>query len=419
MQAAWLMVALSTLGVDVGWQPLVGGGFEYIIQIEPETLEALRAGQDITSFIPPELRGVRQYRITVGRGPVPRQGQPPQVPAEVTATPPAQPTRSLLGNSRSPASSPPPATLPLGSPPGSPSATQFRNNGAISGSTASPSNFNTMPPVTPPSSPVESIPANAGSGLRYADEPQTTPPTTNPSRYSGLYDTPEPSPADRYGRPEATSPSAAPDSALPGSQPLPSENSTDRWATPPGVNRQSDASSPGSSAFPTKPARDQFADTQPDPFELPGSDQISSEPTASEAVEPPNRSRNWDRYAADSPGEEASTEPESTTIASEPPRHSAEQIGTTDTGSPRPFLSDGVAERLVAYHTDSEEKKGSSSPANEDPPKSWWLLTFTALLLFVSVGSNAYLGWLAWGLYHQCLNVLDRFRASRRMRMLG
>ena len=79
MNAMILLLASVTVGVDVGWQPLAGGGFEYIIQIEPETLESLKAGNDIISEIPPELVGVRRYRITVGTGPVPRIGTPPEV----------------------------------------------------------------------------------------------------------------------------------------------------------------------------------------------------------------------------------------------------------------------------------------------------------------------------------------------------
>ncbi|MDA7977820.1 MAG: hypothetical protein MPJ50_03500 [Pirellulales bacterium] len=79
MNAIILLLAASTAGVDVGWQPLAGGGFEYIIQIEPEALESLKAGNDIISEIPPELVGVKRYRITVGTGPVPRIGTPPEI----------------------------------------------------------------------------------------------------------------------------------------------------------------------------------------------------------------------------------------------------------------------------------------------------------------------------------------------------
>jgi hypothetical protein len=47
-----LILWAAVVGVDVGWQPVSGGGYEYIIQIEPEMLESLREGQEIESDIP-------------------------------------------------------------------------------------------------------------------------------------------------------------------------------------------------------------------------------------------------------------------------------------------------------------------------------------------------------------------------------
>lgn len=74
-----IIVCLSTavVGVDFGWQPVAGGGIEYIIQIEPNMLERLKDGQDIFSDLPPRTRNIRGYRITVGTARLPHQGQPP------------------------------------------------------------------------------------------------------------------------------------------------------------------------------------------------------------------------------------------------------------------------------------------------------------------------------------------------------
>jgi len=71
------VLCLATLawGIDVGWQRLPDGEMEYIIQIEPHVLEALRGGEEIESDIPPALRGVRRYRIRVGTDELPREGQ--------------------------------------------------------------------------------------------------------------------------------------------------------------------------------------------------------------------------------------------------------------------------------------------------------------------------------------------------------
>lgn len=93
MTGVLAIVAMSVVGIDVGWQPLPGGGFEYIIQIEPEMLETMKGGQDIASQLPPALRGVRNYRITVGNGPLPHEGEPP--PA-LPANPPAAAPRSAI-----------------------------------------------------------------------------------------------------------------------------------------------------------------------------------------------------------------------------------------------------------------------------------------------------------------------------------
>jgi hypothetical protein len=85
MNAVLAIVAAATLGIDVGWQPLDDGGFEYIIQLEPQTLDSLRDGQDLSSQLPPSLQGVRTYRITVGNGPLPHKGEPPPVTASAAA----------------------------------------------------------------------------------------------------------------------------------------------------------------------------------------------------------------------------------------------------------------------------------------------------------------------------------------------
>lgn len=65
-------VVISSVGVDVGWQPADDGGLEYIIQIEPQVAARLKAGDVIEVGVRPELRDVRRYRIVVGSGPLPR-----------------------------------------------------------------------------------------------------------------------------------------------------------------------------------------------------------------------------------------------------------------------------------------------------------------------------------------------------------
>ena len=67
-----LFLAFSVVGVDFGWQANEQGKLEYIIQIEPELLSSLSEGREIVSFIAPEVRGVRCFRVRVGNTPPPR-----------------------------------------------------------------------------------------------------------------------------------------------------------------------------------------------------------------------------------------------------------------------------------------------------------------------------------------------------------
>jgi hypothetical protein len=74
MNSLLFLFAASSVGVDYGWQPNQDGEIEYIIQIEPELLESLRIGTEITSRVDPQVQGVRRFRIRVGNGTPPRLG---------------------------------------------------------------------------------------------------------------------------------------------------------------------------------------------------------------------------------------------------------------------------------------------------------------------------------------------------------
>ncbi len=77
MNAILLLTATAVVGVDFGWQPTAdGGGLEYIIQIEPEWLQALASGDvsELTSTIHPDVQNVRRFRIRIGTEKPPRIG---------------------------------------------------------------------------------------------------------------------------------------------------------------------------------------------------------------------------------------------------------------------------------------------------------------------------------------------------------
>ena len=73
-----LAVAVATMGSDsFGWQPLPGGGLEYIIQIGPHIIDRLKDGVDITSDVPANVKNIRSCRFTVGSGELPKIDEPP------------------------------------------------------------------------------------------------------------------------------------------------------------------------------------------------------------------------------------------------------------------------------------------------------------------------------------------------------
>ncbi len=86
-----ILVALSAVGVDYGWQPTGDGELEYIIQIEPALLDALLDGEDILSEIHPDVSGVRRFRIRVGDDKPPREGSLPPAKSDNTQESPVAP----------------------------------------------------------------------------------------------------------------------------------------------------------------------------------------------------------------------------------------------------------------------------------------------------------------------------------------
>ena len=99
MNTLMICIAAATMGFDYGWQRLPEGGMQYIIQLDPQTLELLRAGEPIQSDIPPSAGDIRSYRIVVGTQKLPRDIPPVESP--VTQKPvepkPADANEAQLG----------------------------------------------------------------------------------------------------------------------------------------------------------------------------------------------------------------------------------------------------------------------------------------------------------------------------------
>jgi hypothetical protein len=113
MNTLLICVAAATLGFDVGWERLPGGGMEYVIQLDSARIDALRSGLPLGSEIPAAAGEIRAFRIVMGSDqlkretPLPKLAPPlpqpaaPAKPAPVEPTPPAQPsppwTLTILG----------------------------------------------------------------------------------------------------------------------------------------------------------------------------------------------------------------------------------------------------------------------------------------------------------------------------------
>ena len=94
------VLCTAVVGIDVGWQPLQEGGTEYIIQLDPQSLEALKAGQPIESDILPGAGEVRSFKFYLGDekprriGSTAKPAQQRQANAQAERTPPSSLTEN-------------------------------------------------------------------------------------------------------------------------------------------------------------------------------------------------------------------------------------------------------------------------------------------------------------------------------------
>ena len=96
MFAHVLWFSTVIVGINYGWQPMPEGGMEYIIQLDPQNLDALKAGEAIQSDVHPSAGDVRSYKIIVGTK-IPPRISPPATSTESsqkvpghTQTPPSK-----------------------------------------------------------------------------------------------------------------------------------------------------------------------------------------------------------------------------------------------------------------------------------------------------------------------------------------
>lgn len=416
MNAIAILITTAALGVDYGWHRGPDGEWEYIIQIEPGLVDTLSRGQALVSQLPPELRGVRRFRIQIGQGEVPRD----QLPAGGLL---AANAGALAPGSMAPGSMAPGSLASggfgasnfggpgLGSGPGSgwhsanqppePGAYAFRNfdwlrtepirvdpleNSYLAdlrnqGFEIGPS------PSYPPNFPTILAGGQAGaltSNFPAAGGLPRTAPGSFASQPGGGFG-PEPSTFDlqRQGAAFPAPPAA------PGRFSLPQGGAP--WnepATPGGLGRPGDFDLPERPRLDVDAAREEEAarrlrlndDRLGNDRTLAGRGFQASLPNANA---PGNRSRAPsvslslpDRGKL--PGDDRSLDGDQTAESSSS-RKSTERAHAE--------ITRNAASRSTAAQTATE--------------KMWWPLTTTVLLLFGSLGGNVYLGWLAMDFYRR------------------
>lgn len=91
MHALAVYLVAATLGIEVGWQRTPEGGMEYIIQLDPQTLDSLKSGQTFESDVPPAAGNFRSFRIVLGNEKLPRETPPADPPHMLRPDPDIKP----------------------------------------------------------------------------------------------------------------------------------------------------------------------------------------------------------------------------------------------------------------------------------------------------------------------------------------
>jgi hypothetical protein len=422
MHQVALLLTVAVLGVDYGWQPGEDGQLEYIIQIEPELLDTLREGKvDLLSEIPEELHGVKRFRIRVGKGPVPQKGleeakasgqlntgqlntgqgaanQQPALSGDPRARnavnkgggafPAAaqQPGAQQFPTNNQPGSKVlnPPGPLNLGDPPLPDNGDRFTGGGTFPAVGRTPGinrnvslplderNTSGQPNAQPNAQPNTQPPANNGAFPPATQNQNERFPNNTGNQWTNVNDPRNTNPADNPGVAPVNDPRYRdPNTGLPE---IRRDNTTDpRYA---GVPYRNDAWDP--------------RDPRSQPLRDPDYNRYGPDPRDYAYNNPYNRQVDYREVA-------------STRGAPLPPPPAATTPPTTNTAATTP-----------PPPTASLSKVDATNRLADSPKEQPWLpLTFTAMLLFASVGLNFYLGWIANGIYLRYRALLMEVRNVR------
>jgi len=414
MNGITVLVSLAVVGVDYGWQPLTDGQLEYIVQIEPGLLDALKSGEEIVSEILPEARGVRRFRIRVGTGKVPRIGG-----MQGNTTPRGFSSGDSPGSSRGTGGGRESPVLPPRAGAGFSSGTT--TGSGTSGDEFRPDGFLNLPPPPQLLGPdgknsvlvqpggISRTPAGTGAQTKEVLPPEVAENETETSSPGASAENPAP-----WGRSDTTP-----------SDPVMPEERTDTFGTgpsPPGTGVYppssgggpggwgnsndmvlppgTENSSPGTGAGellpperqPARPVPGPSSDSQspnPIPFGRSGIKPPAADATAIHGPTPPLSAAGGVEEAAGTNGAGPGSAGQLQANA-----RPAETLGDPDAAALKPTMDEETAKEL-------------------HPPKPWTPLVLTSLALFASLAANAYLGWIAVGIHRRYRDVVSQLRQAQ------
>lgn len=388
MQSMLMCVAaITTLGVDVGWQPTDNGELEYIIQISPDQLRNLKPGDVIEVGVRPQLRHVRRYKIIVGEGVLPRNAGGPNLMLEqpaIAAKPLETPSRRSL--IQPPLDVKPELSVVVDSDAAAPIRVANEVTVATNDQPVANDQEAGAVPIEKPKAGLYVIP-NYSAELRreLQDNNLLAPPpypgsvnsATAENESSAIVQPPADSinlipPADATGN----------DLAVPSYVPVP-----DRAPRTIDPNAPRLAPSDFTKGY-TPPTHGEHLygrDTAPAPH-----------------VQPPRESN--PAYLDSSVNN--NSQPEGTPAAFHT-RPATMPVATANVLAPKDPPATSANSNPSADNT-----KADGEPATQEAPKSWALFSVTLLALFASIGGNLYLGWMNWDMRQRFRSLVRKFKLS-------
>jgi hypothetical protein len=386
-----LLTAWAAIGVSTGYEPAADGQLEYIVQIEPQLLDGLVEGNDITSAIPRGL-DVRHFRVTIGSGKLPKiaaadpaarntanrlptsDGQPLAPPGD-EATEVRSGYQPLAGGSGEYVVEITPTglndlhshdltgDLPAGMP-----VTRLRVSTQQGSAPAA-----TAPPASAPASDFVSNTSGVGPGLGQSLGAAAA----EPSDGSDLVEVPE---SDRNLLQPADAPLAAGQS--------------------------------GGSQFDPQQASPRL-DWPVDPLATPNPQPTGAQPKTQISLPPPPKQTiagGRDPVGEKNPAFGDRRAPLPGQLAPDPQATALPGKNVTYDESPRTehqAQKPSTAQRRVTNALESAEEA-----MNEEVKENPWLSLTLAVALCMSIGANVYLVWIAWDARNRSRMLLDKFHAG-------